>query len=308
MTSDQKAILSFGQDIVAGAVSGVVSKSATAPVERIKLLLQTQSINTTIKASQRYSGPIDCVIRVYREQGVLSFWRGNIANCLRYIPNAAITFAFNDRYREIIVGSSNSRINAHRFLLGNFISGGLAGGTALLVTYPLDMARTRLATDNSVNKLHTKYNGTFDCIYKVYQENGVVKGVYSGLKTAFIGAIIFKSLFLGGYEIIKVISVDKKFDDSAINRLLIAQIVTSLSGTICYPLDTIKRRMMMSKHIDPTTGLPFYQNGYQCLKYILKYEGLSKGLFAGLSVNLVRGMSGPFLLVGYDYLKFWLKV
>jgi len=307
MTRDEKAFLSFAQDIFAGAVSGVVSKSATAPIERIKLILQTQSINTTIPTSQRYLGPIDCVIRVYREQGVLSFWRGNIANCLRYIPNAAITFAFNDRYREIIVGDSNSKTNAYKFFLGNFISGGLAGGTALLVTYPLDMARTRLATDNSVNLLNRKYTGTFDCIYKVYQENGFIKGVYSGLKTAFIGAIIFKSLFLGGYEIIKVISVDKEFDDSAINRLVIAQIVTTLSGTICYPLDTIKRRMMMSKHLDPKTGTPFYQNGYQCLKHILQHEGVSKGLFAGLSVNLLRGMSGPFLLVGYDYLKFWLK-
>lgn len=97
----QKQVLyAFFKDFLAGGLASVGAKTAFAPVDRVKLLLQTQAINTDLK--MRYKNPIDCIVRVYREQGLLSFWRGNLANVYRYFPNQAMNFSFKDRYKQII--------------------------------------------------------------------------------------------------------------------------------------------------------------------------------------------------------------
>ena len=97
----QKQVLySFFKDFLAGGLASIGAKTAFAPVDRVKLLLQTQAINTDLK--MRYKNPIDCIVRVYREQGLLSFWRGNLANVYRYFPNQAMNFSFKDRYKQLI--------------------------------------------------------------------------------------------------------------------------------------------------------------------------------------------------------------
>ncbi len=80
-----------------GGVAVGLSKTAAAPVERIKLLLQTQGDNAAI--SKPYKGIMDCLLRVSQEQGILAFWRGNWANVLRYFPTQSLHFAFNDLYQ-----------------------------------------------------------------------------------------------------------------------------------------------------------------------------------------------------------------
>lgn len=80
--------MSFVQDLLAGGVAGAISKTAVAPIERVKLLLQTQDSNPRIKSGEipRYTGIANCFTRVSAEQGFLSFWRGNLANVIRYFP------------------------------------------------------------------------------------------------------------------------------------------------------------------------------------------------------------------------------
>lgn len=94
-------LYNFAKDFLAGGIASIGAKTAFAPVDRVKLLLQTQAINTSLTVP--YRSPIDCIVRVYREQGFLSFWRGNLANVYRYFPNQAMNFAFKDRYKELVV-------------------------------------------------------------------------------------------------------------------------------------------------------------------------------------------------------------
>ena len=84
----------FILDFVAGGISAAVSKTVVAPLERVKMLLQIQDAHKGIAADAKYKGVVDCFVRVNKEQGFLSFWRGNVVNVIRYFPTQALNFAF----------------------------------------------------------------------------------------------------------------------------------------------------------------------------------------------------------------------
>lgn len=144
-TTQDKAI-GFAKDLAAGGVAGAISKTLVAPIERVKLLLQTQDSNPRIKSGEipRYKGIVDCFVRVSSEQGIASFWRGNMANVVRYFPTQAFNFAFKDTIKGLFPKYSPKE-DFMKFFAVNLASGGLAGAGSLLIVYPLDFARTRLA-------------------------------------------------------------------------------------------------------------------------------------------------------------------
>uniref|UniRef100_A0A4X1TBM4 ADP/ATP translocase n=1 Tax=Sus scrofa TaxID=9823 RepID=A0A4X1TBM4_PIG len=96
--------ISFAKDFLAGGIAAAISKTAVAPIERVKLLLQVQHASKQIAADKQYKGIVDCIVRIPKEQGVLSFWRGNLANVIRYFPTQALNFAFKDKYKQIFLG------------------------------------------------------------------------------------------------------------------------------------------------------------------------------------------------------------
>jgi solute carrier family 25 (adenine nucleotide translocator) protein 4/5/6/31 len=81
----QSGFKKFLKDFMLGGISGAVAKTIAAPIERVKLLLQTQYTNPKL-VSRPYNGIIDCFVRCVKEEGVLSLWRGNLANVIRYFP------------------------------------------------------------------------------------------------------------------------------------------------------------------------------------------------------------------------------
>ena len=128
-------------------MSATISKTVAAPIERIKLILQTQDSNEKIiKSGNWYTGIGNCFKWVVWEEGAKELWRGNTANIIWYFPTQALNFAFKDYYKTLLP-KTDKNTSAGKFALYNIISGGLAGGTSLLVVYPLDFARTRLGAD-----------------------------------------------------------------------------------------------------------------------------------------------------------------
>lgn len=115
-----------------------------------------QHASKQITADKQYKGIIDCVVRIPKEQGVLSFWRGNLANVIRYFPTQALNFAFKDKYKQIFLGGVDKRTQFWRYFAGNLASGGAAGATSLCFVYPLDFSHTYLAAD--AGKLELKGN------------------------------------------------------------------------------------------------------------------------------------------------------
>jgi len=91
-----------------------------------------------------YLGIMDCLVRIPKEQGFASFWRGNFANVIRYFPTQALNFAFKDVYKQVFMDGVDKKTQFWRYFAGNLASGGAAGATSLCFVYPLDYARTRL--------------------------------------------------------------------------------------------------------------------------------------------------------------------
>nr|KAF6267864.1 solute carrier family 25 member 6 [Myotis myotis] len=123
--------ISFAKDFLAGGVAAAISKTAVAPIERVKLLLQVQHASQQITADKQYKGIMDCIVRIPKEQGVLSFWRGNMANVIRYFPTQALNFAFKDKYKQVFLGGVDKHTQFWRYFAGNLASGGAAGATSL---------------------------------------------------------------------------------------------------------------------------------------------------------------------------------
>ena len=93
----------FMMDFLLGGVSGAVAKTLTAPIERVKLVVQTQDANPKIRSGEvpRYTGIVDCAQRILKEQGLSRFWDGNFTNCLRYFPTQAFNLAFKDTFKKM---------------------------------------------------------------------------------------------------------------------------------------------------------------------------------------------------------------
>ncbi|CAF4559091.1 unnamed protein product [Rotaria sp. Silwood2] len=288
-----------------------ISKTAVAPLERVKLLLQTQDVNQKIMQGKKYKGFGDCFIRCIREEGPISLWRGNWANVIRYFPTQALNFAFKERYQRMFA-NYNPKLNPYKFFAGNLFAGGMAGATGLLFVYPLDFARTRLGVDIGKSISERQFKGMNDCLIKIYKADGI-QGLYRGFAISVAGIFVYRAFYFGGYDAGKIISgdiptlLDYLFmfgDDPNPNifyRFLFAQFITSSSEFLAYPLDTIRRRLMMQSG----RGDIIYQGTIDCARKIAVNEG-STAFFKGNLSNIYRSVGSSLVLVLYDEFKRWL--
>jgi len=282
----------FVLDFVAGGISAAVSKTVVAPLERVKLLLQIQDAHKGIAKDAQYKGIVDCFSRVYKEQGFLSFWRGNVVNVVRYFPTQALNFAFKDKYKAIFMAGVSPN-DFWKFFAANLASGGAAGATSLLMVYPLDFARTRLGADVGKSPSEREFKGLFDCIKKSYKADGLIRGLYPGFNSSVQGIIIYRAIYFGAYDTAKQFAGEKP---SILTRFMIAQTVAAGSVTVAYPFDTVRRRLMM---MSGESGEKMYKGTMDCWRKIIRDEGM-KGMFKGNATNVLRSIGCALVLVGYD--------
>ena len=288
--------MSFMKDFIAGGVSAAISKTAVAPIERVKLLLQVQHVSKQISVDQRYKGIIDAFVRIPKEQGFLAFWRGNLANVIRYFPTQALNFAFKDKYKQVFLGGVDKHQQFWRYFLGNLASGGAAGATSLCFVYPLDFARTRLAADVGKAGAEREFSGLGNCLTKIYKSDGLT-GLYRGFGVSVQGIIIYRAAYFGFFDTAKGMLPDPKNTPFLISWA-IAQTVTTVAGIISYPFDTVRRRMMMQSGRSDK----LYKNTIDCWGKIYKTEG-GNAFFKGAFSNVLRGTGGALVLVLYDEIK-----
>jgi len=287
--------LGFAENFALSGCAAVISKTAAAPIERIKLLVQNQ--DEMIKAgrlSEPYKGVIDCTVKTFKSEGLLPFWRGNLANCLRYFPTQALNFAFKDTIKAAFKSSPNEGY-AMKFTK-NIFSGGAAGAMSLCFVYSLDYARTRLANDNkSAGKGgERQFNGLIDVYRKTLASDGI-QGLYRGFVISCVGIVVYRGFYFGLYDSLKPILLGN--DSSLLLSFALGYTVTVSSGLLSYPIDTIRRRMMM------TSGQAVkYKGSIDCGMQIIKSEGFMS-LMKGAGANILRGVAGAGVLAGFDKFK-----
>jgi len=285
--------LSFVENFALSGCAAIVSKTAAAPIERVKLLIQNQDeMLKQGKLDRAYNGVVDCTKRTMAEEGLGSFWRGNLANCIRYFPTQALNFAFKDKIKAAFATPKDASYGQK--LGANIASGGMAGTLSLTVVYSLDFCRTKLAADAKGKGGERQYKGLID-VYKQTIATDGVAGLYRGFAISAVGIFIYRGLYFGMYDSLKPIILGP--DSGFLASFLLGWVVTVGASSASYPIDTIRRRMMMTSG----TGV-HYKSAFDAGGQILKNEGITS-FFKGNGANILRGVAGAGVLSGFDYVK-----
>lgn len=241
---------------------------------------------------------VDAFVRIPKEQGFLSYWRGNLANVIRYFPTQALNFAFKDKYKQVFLGGVDKKTQFWRYFMGNLASGGAAGATSLCFVYPLDFARTRLGADIGKAGADREFTGIGNCLAKIFRSDGLA-GLYRGFNVSVQGVVIYRAAYFGFFDTAKGMLPDPKNTPIVISWA-IAQTVTTVAGIISYPFDTVRRRMMMQSGRAKADLM--YKGTIDCWVKVGKQEG-GKAFFKGAFSNVLRGTGSALVLVFYDEIK-----
>merc|ERR1712168_1097414 len=285
--------LGFAENFMLSGVAAAVSKTAAAPIERVKLLVQNQG--EMLKQGildKPYTGVVDCTTRTMKTEGIGAFWRGNMANVIRYFPTQALNFAFKDTVKAMFKTGKDAP--QYQKFATNIASGGVAGSLSLTFVNSLDYCRTRLANDAKTKTGTRQYNGMIDVYTKTIKSDGI-QGLYRGFVISCVGIFIYRGMYFGLYDSIKPIVLGD--NASVFLSFILGWIVTVTAGLMSYPIDTIRRRMMM------TSGQAVkYKGSMDCAVQVLKNEGFMT-LMKGAGANILRGVAGAGVLSGFDKFK-----
>ncbi|KAI6205771.1 hypothetical protein M3Y94_00830200 [Aphelenchoides besseyi] len=295
----KESVIKFAKDFSLGGGSAVVAKTLIAPIERVKLILQLQAAQSTIEATKRYNGMIDCFLRVPREQGFLSFWRGNWSNILRATSQESLGMAFKEFFKKYTVNETNKSSNFSHFIGGNLLAGGLSGCATFFFIYPLDFSRTRLAIDMGKDQSSREFRGLADCLIKIVKHDGFF-GLYRGLVPSLQYIFLYRSAYYGLFDTMKVWVIDRGYgnkqnDLSFLAAFAIGQVTTFIAAMFSYPLDTVRRRLTM----DAGKKIHAYHGTIDCTKKIYRLEGF-KAFYSGAFVNAIRGVGAALILALYN--------
>jgi solute carrier family 25 (adenine nucleotide translocator) protein 4/5/6/31 len=295
----------FASDLLIGGISGAVAKTLMSPIERVKILMQTQDSNPKIISGEekRYAGLGDCFKRVNAEQGFKAFWRGNFVNCLRYAPQQGSALAFNDAIR-LITPKYDPINEVFKATAASLLSGGLAGAAANTICYPFDFARTRLASDVGSGK--KMFNGIGDCIIKTVKSQGIT-GLYRGWAVTCAGAFVYRGGQLGLFS--QIMEMNPYKGDKGPFGVFITFCAATAGRTAVmpfnYPFDTVRRRLMLESEKPVDSRL--YKGGVDCFFKVMKAEGFG-GMYKGMVPELFRGVGGSVVLVAYNRIKQYLGI
>ncbi|KAF8780466.1 hypothetical protein HU200_001590 [Digitaria exilis] len=273
----EKGFSGFMVDFLMGGVSAAVSKTAAAPIERVKLLIQNQ--DEMIK-SGRLSEPYKGIAK--RKYSILF---------------QALNFAFKDHFKRMF-NFKKDKDGYWKWFAGNLASGGAAGACSLFFVYSLDYARTRLANDAKAAKKggERQFNGLVDVYRKTLASDGIC-GLYRGFNISCVGIIVYRGLYFGMYDSLKPVLLVGTLEDNFFASFLLGWGITIGAGLASYPIDTVRRRMMM------TSGEAVkYNSSLDAFKQIVAKEG-PKSLFKGAGANILRAVAGAGVLAGYDKLQ-----
>ena len=274
---------------VAGGISGAVAKTVTAPLEAIKLKLQYTEDDD--------EGALDCARRIFEREGWRGFYRGNLANVLRYFPTQAFNFAFKDKIRRLMPKVDRKKHPWRAFAV-NIVSGGIAGAGSLVLVYPLDTARTQLLICTNDDG-SPKYANMVD-FFRDW--NGDVRKLYEGYVVSVAGIIPFRAIYFIVNDTLRAILpwIRDEGLKGLVSKFTCAQCAALCAAYASYPFDTVRRRLQVDAQ--RPLGERRYKGNLDCLKKVYRVEGV-RALFRGAGYNAVRTVTSALALVAYGELK-----
>ncbi|XP_044766770.1 calcium-binding mitochondrial carrier protein SCaMC-2-B isoform X3 [Coccinella septempunctata] len=269
--------------LAAGGIAGAVSRTCTAPLDRLKVFLQVQPTKQKI---------FDCFKGMLKEGGIKGLWRGNGINVLKIAPETAIKFASYEQVKRLIKGDSKENLGIYE----RFIAGALAGGISQTAIYPMEVLKTRLALRKT-----GQYKSIADAAFKIYTNEGP-KSFYRGYIPNILGIIPYAGIDLAVYETLKknYLSTHASDEQPSFYLLLACGSASSTLGQMCsYPLALIRTRLQATTVHTSMDGSAVNMTGL--FRRIVKTEGVT-GLYRGITPNFIKVMPAVSIsYVVYEY-------
>jgi hypothetical protein len=243
-------------DLLIGGLSGVISRTMTAPMELYKLQRQNPFM------------PYSTIMDVIRKEGFRHLWKGNATNSLRVFPQTAINYyVFEYSKKNIFISIENKEIK-------NFLAGSVGGSVSMICVYPLETIRSRLSLQHS--KGH--YSGLFNACRRI-----PLHDLYRGLRMSIMGFAPFSAISFSAYFHYRSI-MEKYHLQPDIMKMLAGGFAGSTAITITYPTDLIRRRLQLQNF---DKSVPKYNGILDCIRQIKKKEGF-RGLYRGMFASYVK--------------------
>ncbi|KAI8388185.1 mitochondrial carrier domain-containing protein [Radiomyces spectabilis] len=266
-------------------MAGAVSRTVVSPVERMKILFQVQG-----PGPGAYEGVFPTLARMWREEGLMGFMRGNGTNVIRIVPYSASQFAAYEQCKTLLMEPGKTELDTPRRL----VAGAVAGVVSVACTYPLDIVRTRLSVQSAMMQNSIRNNtinpgeklpGIWTTMKTIYKTEGGLFGLYRGLWPTTLGVAPYVSVSFTSYEGLKPYLVTKDGQEpSAVGRLVCGALAGTIAQTITYPLDVLRRRMQM-------TGMASvnykYKGTWDATRTIIRQEGI-RGMYRGMIPNYLK--------------------
>lgn len=279
--------------LVAGAIAGALAKTTIAPLDRTKINFQ---INKDIPYSFRAA--LAFLRDTYTKEGFVALWRGNSATMARIIPYSAIQFTAHEQWKKLLHVDRHEDTKVRRFLAGS-----LAGITSQSLTYPLDLARARMA----VTDKYSGYRTLREVFVKIWQCEGP-RTLYRGYWATILGVIPYAGMSFFTYDTLKkeyfILTGDTT--PNTVISLVFGATAGIVGQSSSYPLDIVRRRMQ-------TTGVTAncadrYLTIGTTLSKIYREEGIIGGFYKGLSMNWIKGpIAVGISFATYDHIKYFLR-
>lgn len=253
--------------LISGAFAGAVSRTAVAPLETIRTHLM-------VGTSGHSSGEV--FSDIMKTDGWKGLFRGNFVNVIRVAPSKAIELFAYDTVKKNLSSKPGEKPKIP--ISPSLVAGACAGVSSTIVTYPLELLKTRLTVQRGV------YNGLFDAFVKIIREEGASE-LYRGLAPSLIGVIPYSATNYFAYDTLRKVykKVFKQEKIGNIETLLIGSAAGAISSTATFPLEVARKQMQ----VGALSGRQVYKNVIHALACILEKEGI-QGLYRGLGPSCMK--------------------
>jgi len=279
-------------NLVAGAVAGVVEVLVMYPLDVAKTRLQLQKsipgTSSTAPSAVHYSGLTDALVKITKQEGLFSLYRGIISPILAEAPKRAIKFTCNAQYKKLI---------GNQYTWQHVAAGALAGMTEALANCPFEVVKVRMQARENLGE----YKSTGNALISILRKEGPI-ALYNGLEPQLWRNAIWNGAYFSIINsVVNAIPASNKKDSPIWSKFLAGTIAGGVATTLNTPFDVVKSRMQMGRISPdvPKWTLP-------CLVKIFNEEGF-KALFKGYIPRIVRlGPGGGIMIVVFDYVSAWL--